>query len=126
MTLHAVEAPMVTIFADHGPLVARIADEIRDRGASTHTVSVEAGWLASVSRALVVVDSPAGLSAVRELCEIDAVPARVVALFTGRALAEAEDLCDRCVDRHRMTLMRSSDDNLLDRVADELVGQHGR
>src|SRR5664279_3416600 len=81
MSVLADGSPTVTIFADHGPLVSRIGEELRARGAATHTISIESGWLESVARALVIGDSRAGLSAVRDLCERPTVPALVVVLL---------------------------------------------
>lgn len=117
----SVQSPTVTIYARHTPLVAEIADEVRARGASTHTVSVETGWVPTVSRALMVLDSPAGMSAVRGLCEADPHGTRVVALLTDRSDVDAADLCDRCVERHELVVLRSEDDDVVERAVDELV-----
>ena len=114
--------PTVTIYARHGELVSRIADEIRERGASTHTISIETGWVSSVSRALMVLDSPAGMSAVRGLCEADPHVSRIVALLTADADVDAQDLCDRCVERHDMVILHADTDDVVDRVVDEIVG----
>ncbi len=121
MSEFAAGSPTVTIFADHGPLVNEIADEIRARGAATHTVSIEAGWIDSISRALVVLDSAAGMSAVRSLCDLDSADAHVVALLTEASLPGAEDCCDRCADRHDIIMLRSGDADLVGRVVDEVV-----
>ncbi len=118
----STDSPTVTIYAHHSPLIARIADEVRDRGASTHTVSIETGWVRTVSRALVVLDSAAGRSAVRGLCEADPHGARVVALLADPSDAEAEDLCERCVERHDMVVLRGDGDDVISRAVDELVG----
>ncbi|MGJ9422978.1 hypothetical protein [Aeromicrobium sp. CF3.5] len=112
----------MTIYARHTPLIARIADEIRARGASTHTVSIETGWVKTVSRALMVLDSPAGMSAARGLCEADPHGTRVVALLTDESDVDAEDLCDRCIERHDVVVLRSADDDVVERAVDELVG----
>lgn len=134
----SAQSPTVTIFAQHTPLIAQIADEVRARGASTHTVSIETGWVPTVSRALMVLDSPAGMSAVRGLCEADPRDdLRVVALLTDDADADAEDLCDRCIERHDLVIVRADADadsasihdadsasvnDLVERTVDELVG----
>lgn len=118
----SAQSPTVTIYARHTPLIAAIADEVRARGASTHTVSIETGWVRTVSRALMVLDSPAGMSAVRGLCDAEPHGARVVALLTDDANVDAEDLCDRCIERHDLVILHSEDDDVVDRVVDELVG----
>lgn len=115
-------SPTVTIYARHTPLIAAIADEVRARGASTHTVSIETGWVRTVSRALMVLDSPAGMSAVRGLCEADPHGARVVALVADDSDVDAEDLCDRCIERHDLVIVHSTDDDVIGRTVDELVG----
>jgi hypothetical protein len=124
MLMQTAPSPIVTIYADHGQLVTEIADAIRARGAATHTVSIETGWVASVSRALLMLDSPAGLSAARALCDVDDPFAHVVALLTHESGAEAEDLSDRCVQRHGLVAMRAENDDVVAQVADEIVGTH--
>lgn len=120
------QSPTVTIYAKHTPLIAAIADEVRARGASTHTVSVETGWVRTVSRALMVLDSPAGMSAVRGLCEADLHGTRVVALLTEESDVSAEDLCDQCIARHDLVIVHSDDDDVIERTVDELVGSSER
>lgn len=114
--------PIVTIYAQHGPLIEQIAEQVRERGASTHTVSIETGWVSSVSRAIMVLDCPAGMSAVRALCDADPYGARVVALLTEHSVVEAEDLCDRCIERHDLVVLRTADGDVIDRAVDEVVG----
>lgn len=118
----SAQSPTVTIYASHTPLIAAIADEVRARGASTHTVSIETGWVRTVSRALMVLDSPAGMSAVRGLCEADSHGARVVALVTEESDVSAGDLCDQCIERHDLVIVRGVDDDVIERTVDELVG----
>lgn len=122
MSVYANGSPTVTIFADHGPLVTRIGDELLARGASTHTVSVESGWLESASRAVVDMDSQAGRSAARDLCDRPAVPTRVVALLPEGMDIDTEDLCDKCRDRHDLVVLSASQTDVVDRVAEEVVG----
>ncbi len=118
----SVHSPTVTIYAQHTPLIAQIADEVRARGASTHTVSIETGWVATVSRALMVLDSPAGMSAVRGLCESEPHGARVVALLSDDSDVDAQDLCDRCIERHDLVILHRDDHDVVERAVDELVG----
>jgi hypothetical protein len=113
--------PIVTIYAQHSVLIEQIAEKVRDRGASTHTVSVDTGWVSSVSRAIMVLDCPAGMSALRALCDADPYGARVVALLTEHSEVEAQDLCDRCIERHDLVVLRTRDDGTVDRVVDEVM-----
>jgi len=124
MSVLADGSPTVTIFADHGPLASRIGEELRARGAATHTISIESGWLESVSRALVIGDSRAGLSAVRDLCERPTVPALVVVLLPECADVATEDLYASCSERHGLVTVRANEKDLVARVADEVVGSH--
>lgn len=119
------DSSTVTIFADYGPLVNEIADEIRARGAATHTISVEAGWIDSVSHALLVLDSAAGMSAVRALCRMSGTSAHVVALITEDSAVDAVDavdLCDWCSEGHDLVMLRESEIDVVERVTDEVVG----
>lgn len=124
MTVPDGDAATVAVFADHGPLVNRIAETLRERGATTHTISVEAGWVASVSRAVVVLDSAAGMSAMRDLSERAEVFAHVVALLPAESDEVMAELCDRCAERHHLVTIRSEDVDVVDRVADEVMDDH--
>ncbi len=114
--------PIVTIYAQHSLLIDQIAEKVRERGASTHTVSVDTGWVSSISRAIMVLDCPAGMSAVRALCDADPYGARVVALLTEDSVVEAEDLCDRCTETHDLVVLRTGTEDVVDRVVDEVMG----
>lgn len=122
MSVLAGGSPTVTIFADHGPLVSQIGEELRARGAATHTVSIEAGWVDSTSYALVLLDSPAGISAVRDLCDRAVADVHVVALLADEPESGVEELCDRCAERHGLVMIRATEDDLVARVVDEVVG----
>lgn len=122
MTLSHLDGPIVTIFADDGPLVSEIAEKIRERGAGTHTVSVDVGWVDSASRALLVLDSVAGMSAVRALSDLPDAGAHVVALITDESNADAETWCERCTYRHDLVLVWSGQTDLAEQVADQVVG----
>lgn len=122
------ESPTVTIFADHGPLVSEIVEQIQARGAGTHTVSIEVGWVEPVSCAVLVLDSAAGMSAIRALSDLPTVGGRVVAVITDPDHAEARTLCEGCRDRHDLVMMRLGADapaeQIAEQVAAQLVGGH--
>ncbi len=122
MSVLAEGSPTVTIFADHGPLVNQIGEELRARGAATHTVSIEVGWIESVSYGLVLLDSPAGISALRDLSERAVGDVRVVALMNGHSRSEVEELATRCSKRHGLVMVRTAGDDLVERVVDEVLG----
>lgn len=124
MTEVVLGSPTVTIFAEHGPLVDDIADEIRARGAATHTVSVEAGWLASTTRALMMLDSRAGVSAVNELCDSGVSGVHVVALVSDTSRDQMAEVCDTCAERNDFQVMHVDDDDVAARAAEEVVGPH--
>lgn len=121
MSVLAEGSPTVTIFADHGPLVTQIGEELRSRGAATHTVSIEVGWVESVSFGLIVLDSPAGVAALRDLSERDVGQVRVVALMTGRPQSGVEELVQRCTALHGLVLVHGPADDLVERVVHEVL-----
>ncbi len=124
MTVAHDDSPVVTIFGDQGPLVSEIDTKIRDRGARTHTVSVDVGWVDSVSCALVVLDSTAGMSALRALSDLPDSRVNVVVVMAEQASPDAERLCEGCRERHHLVMMRAGQTDLADRIADQIVGDH--
>ncbi|MGA8850825.1 MAG: hypothetical protein WB508_03810 [Aeromicrobium sp.] len=126
MTEADADSPVVTIFADQGPLVSEIDTKIRDRGATTHTVSVDVGWIDSVSCALVVLDSTAGMSAMRALSDLPDSRVNVVVVMAEEVSPDAERLCEGCRERHHLVTMRANQTDLADRIADQIVGDRRR
>lgn len=117
------ERPTVTIFADHGPFVSEIVGEIQARGAGTHTVSIEVGWVEPISCAVLVLDSAAGMSAIRALSDLPAVGGRVVAVLTDPDHVEARTLCEGCTDRHDLVMMNLGSDDSAGHVAEQVAAQ---
>ncbi len=125
MSVPPEDSPVVTIFADQGPLISEIVEKIRARGARTHTVSVDVGWVDSVSCAVLVLDSTAGMSAMRALSDLPAEGgAQVVVLMADQPTTDAERLCEGCRERHDLIMMRLGRADLSDQIADRVVGDH--
>lgn len=109
MTAHLeLSGPTVTLFGDRDPLDTALLEALALQGFSTHAITTSVGWLGSVRRAVVRLDTATGLSAMRDLSSREAPAAWIVAVC-GTADAEAthdlDDLCRRCGDHHDVQLL---------------------
>lgn len=99
---------IVTLFGDNDALDHALSDELGRRGTRTHTVSVETGWLASATHAVVRIDTAAGALALRELTTGAQPPAHVVAVCEISDDSTADrlrELCRQCGEHHDMSLI---------------------
>jgi hypothetical protein len=100
----------VTLFGDRDALDRAISDELERRGCRIHSVSIESGWLASTTNAVVRLDSAAGASALRGLTAASGPGVHVVATSveppTTPDSARLRHLCEECGANHEVSLIR--------------------
>jgi hypothetical protein len=105
-----LSGPTVTLFGNLDPLGEALTDELTLRGFSTHAVTTSMGWMGSVTRAVIRLDTPAGQQAFADLTSGRDVPsAQVVAVCEttedAGAAARMDELCRRCGDDHVVSLI---------------------
>lgn len=100
----------VTLFGDRDALDQAISDELERRGCRIHSVSVESGWLASTTNAVVRLDSAAGASALRGLTAASGPGVHLVATCAEPPAtldaARLRHLCEECGASHDVSLIR--------------------
>lgn len=96
--------PTVTMFGDRDALDTALSDELGRRGSSTHVVTTPLGWLASVTNAVIRIDTVAGRRAIDDLMARDLPSLHVVAVCVTTddedASHQTDLLCRRCGDDH--------------------------
>lgn len=97
--------PTVTIFGNSDDLTAAVADEVVALGSSAHLVLVPTGWITSGNRAVIMLDTVAGRSAVEALCELDDLVVEIVGLSAAPPEGDVARWCDGCDLRHHLTLL---------------------
>ncbi|MFC5676871.1 hypothetical protein [Aeromicrobium endophyticum] len=101
--------PTVTLFGDRDALGAAISDELGRRGCSTHSVTTPMGWLASVTHAIVRLDTRAGEQALSDLTSREMPATHVVAVCATSddelAAARLDHLCRQCGDSHDVSMI---------------------
>lgn len=99
----------VTLFGEAEPIDHALSDELGRRGCTTHYVTVPTGWLSSVSHAIVRLDTPSGVLALKQLADSDQPPAHVVAVCAQQTDASVSDrfseLCRVCDAVHDVSLI---------------------
>ena len=99
----------VTVYGGSDVLDQALGDELGRRGCSTHNVTTSTGWLATSTRAVVRLDTPAGDSAFRALTASDQPRAHIVVTCVMPADAAVESRIDaqvrRCGEQHEIMLI---------------------
>ncbi|MCW2801731.1 MAG: hypothetical protein JWQ70_3203 [Aeromicrobium sp.] len=99
----------VTLFGDADAIDQAISEELGRRGCRTHSISMETGWLASTTNAIVRIDTPAGASALEALSSANGRSVHVVAICQGLEDSELSGrlrhLCEECSTSHEVSLI---------------------
>jgi hypothetical protein len=101
--------PTVTLFGNRDALDSALGDELGRRGCSTHAVTTPTGWLASVTHAVVRLDTRAGERAMSDLTSREVPATHVIAVCATSddrvAAARLDDLCRSCGDHHDVSMI---------------------
>jgi hypothetical protein len=104
-----LHGPTITVFGDRDALDAALSDELSRRGRSTHTVTTPLGWLASVTHAVVRLDTAPGERALQDLALRDVPATHVVAVcetpLDDATSARFDELCRQCGDHHEVSVI---------------------
>jgi hypothetical protein len=99
----------VTLFGDHDALDQAISEELGRRGCRTHSISVEAGWLASTTHAVVRLDTAPGASALEGLATAHCQGVHLVAICenpeTALAANQLRHQCEECGASNEVSLI---------------------